>query len=122
MQKIGEESYRYPGPRPKSKEAALVMIADSVEAASRSLNHPTKANLKRLITEVINASLQDGQLDDSYFSLGELKHVANSFLSTLDTIYHPRVEYPGFDFENKKARAANINKNHDRNSKPAKTV
>ncbi len=122
MQTIGEESYRYPGPKPKSKEAALVMIADSIEAASRSLNHPTKTNLKRLITDIINASLQDGQLDDSYFSLGELKVVANSFLSTLDTIYHPRVEYPGFDFEKRKAKTADGNNDHDRNSKPAKTV
>jgi putative nucleotidyltransferase with HDIG domain len=123
MQKIGEESYRYPGPRPKTKEAALVMLADSVEAASRSLKKPTKANLKRLITEIFNANLQDGQLDESTFSLQELKQAAESFLSTLFTIYHPRMEYPGFDFEKRKTKAAaNGAKSNDRNPKPAKTV
>ena len=116
MQTIGEESYRYPGPRPRTKEAALVMLADSVEAASRSLKKPTKPNLKRLITEIFNSSLQDGQLDESSFSLSELKLAANSFLSTLDTIYHPRVEYPGFEFEKIPPKAAGTNKTNDRNS------
>jgi putative nucleotidyltransferase with HDIG domain len=116
MQTIGEESYRYPGPKPRTKEAALVMLADSVEAASRSLKKPTKPNLKRLITEIFNSSLQDGQLDESSFSLAELKLAANSFLSTLDTIYHPRVEYPGFEFEKIPPKPAGSKKNHDRNS------
>ncbi len=117
MQTVGEESYRYPGPRPRTKEAALVMLADSVEAASRSLKKPTKANLKRLISEIFNSNLQDGQLDESRFSLSELKIVANSFLSSMDTIYHPRMEYPGFEFEKKrpKQNAAHSNKNNDRN-------
>jgi putative nucleotidyltransferase with HDIG domain len=123
MQKIGEESYRYPGPRPNTKEAALVLLADSVEAASRSLKKPTKANLKRLITEIFNSNLQDGQLDESTFSLLELKQAAESFLSTLFTIYHPRMEYPGFDFEKRKIKtASNGNRSNDRNSKPAKKV
>jgi hypothetical protein len=115
MQTIGEESYRYPGPRPRTKEAALVMLADAVEAASRSLKKPTKPNLKRLITEIFNSSLQDGQLDESPFSLSELKLVANSFLSTLYTIYHPRVEYPGFEFEKKPPKPAPAKNNNDRN-------
>ena len=115
MQTVGEESYRYPGPRPRTKEAALVMLADSVEAASRSLRKPTNANLKRLISEIFNSNLQDGQLDESRFSLSELKIMANTFLSSLDTIYHPRVEYPGFEFEKKRAKQAAPHKNNDRN-------
>ncbi len=122
MHKIGEESYRYPGPRPRTREAAIVMLADAVEAASRSLNKPSKSNLKRLITEIINASMDDGQLDECPFSLQELKQVAHTFLVTLDTIYHPRVEYPGFDFEKRKNKASNAAKSNDRNSQPAKTV
>jgi putative nucleotidyltransferase with HDIG domain len=101
MYKVGEESYRYAGPKPKSKEAALVMLADSVEAASRSLEKPTQDNLKRVINEIFNNYLLDGQLDDSNLSLSELKTIASSFLSTLDTVYHPRIEYPGFNFEKK---------------------
>jgi putative nucleotidyltransferase with HDIG domain len=119
MQKIGEESYRYPGPIPKTKEAALIMLADSVEAASRSIKSPTKTNLKRVISDIFNNCLEDGQLDDSKFSLKELKTVAASFLDTLYTVYHHRVEYPGFDFEMKNLKEnQSPKKTNDRNSKP----
>jgi hypothetical protein len=118
MQKIGEESYRYPGPLPKSKGAALIMLADAVEAASRSLNKPTKSNLRRVISEIFNGALQDGQLDDCEISVKELVVVADSFLETLYTIYHPRVEYPGFEFEMKKKKKPNKKPNNDRNHKP----
>jgi len=121
MHKIGEESYRYPGPRPKSKEAALIMLADSVEAASRSLKSTTKANLKRVITDIFNNYIQDGQMDDSDFSLKELKSIANSFFTTLYTIYHHRLEYPGFDFESKmKLKPEKTIKSNDRNHKSTK--
>lgn len=104
LQKIGEEDYRYPGPRPRSKEAGLVMLADSAEAASRSLRSPTKDSLRRLITEIFNAYLQDGQLDDCDFTLRDLRTTAASFFSILYAVYHPRVEYPGFAFEPRKDR------------------
>ncbi len=112
LQKIGEEDYRYPGPRPKSKEAGLVMLADSAEAASRSLRTPTKDSLRRLITEIFNSYLQDGQLDDCDFSLRDLRTAAASFFSILYAVYHPRVEYPGFEFEGKKAKRAQAPRNH----------
>jgi putative nucleotidyltransferase with HDIG domain len=119
MQTIGEESYRYPGPAPQSKEAALIMLADSIEAASRSLKAPTRETLKRVITEIFENYLQDGQLDECDFSLRELKAIATAFHSTLYAIYHPRVEYPGFDFEMKKRKkAAEAKKNDDRNNQP----
>jgi putative nucleotidyltransferase with HDIG domain len=102
MHKIGEESYRYAGPIPKSKEAALIMLADSVEAAARSLKTPSRPSLRRVITEIFNNYIQDGQLDDCSFSFKELQTVASIFVSTLYSIYHPRVEYPGFDFEMKR--------------------
>jgi len=124
MHKVGEESYRYAGPKPKSKEAALVMLADSIEAASRSLEKPTEDNIKRLINDIFNNYLLDGQLDHSGLSLKELKTTASSFLTTLDTVYHPRIEYPGFNFEkkpNKKPKKTNTNKpKNDRNSQSAK--
>jgi hypothetical protein len=119
MQTIGEESYRYPGPAPQSKEAALIMLADSIEAASRSLKAPTRESLKRVITEIFENYLQDGQLDECDFSLRELKAIATAFHSTLYAINHPRVEYPGFDFEmEKKKKAAEAKKNDDRNNQP----
>jgi putative nucleotidyltransferase with HDIG domain len=117
MQKIGEESYRYPGTPPTSKEAALILLADSVEAASRSLKSPTRVTLKRLIKEIFENYLQDGQLDDCDFSLKELRTIASSFLSTLFTMYHPRVDYPGFEFEIRKPKKnEKKQKSHDRNN------
>ena len=122
MQEIGEESYRYPGPLPKKKEAALVMLADEVEAASRSLKAPSKPNLKRVISEIFNNALEDGQLDDCDISIKELRVTADSFLETLYSIYHPRVEYPGFEFEIKKKKKTNKKPSNDRNHKPTKKV
>mgnify|MGYP001062119220 CR=1 FL=1 len=119
-QTVGEESFRYPGPPPQSKEAGLVMMADAVEAASRSLKAPTKDNLKRVITDIINAALQDGQLDACDFSLRELRAAAAAFLTILYAIYHPRVEYPGFDFNGRPAakKAAAAKKDNDRDHQP----
>ena len=119
MQTIEEENYRYPGPPPQSKESALIMLADSVEAASRSLKSPTRESLKRVIIEIFENYLQDGQLDNSDFSLRELRAIAASFHATLYAIYHPRIQYPGFDFEiHKKKKPANGKKNHDRGPEP----
>jgi putative nucleotidyltransferase with HDIG domain len=119
MQKIEEENYRYPGPPPQGKEAALIMLADSVEAASRSIKSPSRENLKRLIIEIFENYLQDGQLDDCDFSLRELRAIAVSFHATLYTIYHPRIQYPGFDFEmKKKKKPANEKKTNDRGPEP----
>ena len=121
-QTVGEESFRYPGPAPQTKEAGLVMLADAIEAASRSLKAPTKDNLKRVITDIINGTLQDGQLDACDFSLRELRTVAAAFLTVLFAIYHPRVEYPGFNFEGPpkgQTRAGSKSKkNHDHHPQP----
>jgi len=119
QQTVGEESFRYQGPAPQTKEAGVVMLADSIEAASRSLKAPTKDNLKRVITDIINGTLQDGQLDACDFSLRELRTVAAAFLTILYAIYHPRIEYPGFSFEGKpKDAKKHPGKNNARNSKP----
>ncbi len=69
LHRIGEESYRYPGPRPQSKEAAIIMLADSVEAASRSLSSHDKDTLKRLIHDILQSYVEDGQLDECELSL-----------------------------------------------------
>ncbi|MBN2246808.1 MAG: HDIG domain-containing protein [Candidatus Aminicenantes bacterium] len=123
MQKIGEESYRYSGPKPQSKEAALVMLADSVEAASRTLKSPTRQNFKRVISEIFNNYLDDGQLDDCDLSLHELRTVADSFLDTLFNIYHQRIEYPGFNFEIPKKNNTDRKKTtNDRNNKQTKVL
>jgi hypothetical protein len=105
IEKIGEEAFRYPGPAPQTREAALVMLADSVEAASRSLKVRKEDNFKRVIRDIFDSYLEDGQLDDCSFSLKDLRTIAASFLATLEMVYQPRIEYPGFDFEMKKKRS-----------------
>lgn len=130
MHKVGEETFRYPGPTPQTQEAGLVMLADAVEAASRSLKIHKEDNLKRVIRDIFDSCLQDGQLDDCGFSLRELRAVAASFLATLKTVYQPRIEYPGFDFEGKKKKKTepgprNGNggwtNGHDRDHQPPET-
>lgn len=125
MQTVGEESYRYPGPVPKSRDSALIMLADSIEAATRSLKSPSEQSIKRLITEIFNRKIDDGQLDECDFSLKELRKIATSFANTLYSIYHPRVEYPGFDFEPKNKKnnqATKAKKKNDRNHKQPEQV
>jgi hypothetical protein len=98
-EKMGEEVYRYPGPKPQSKEAVIIMLADSVEAASRSLKSPTPENFKKVVKNIFDNYLADGQFDESNITLKELMLVASSFVQILSRAYHPRIKYPGFEFE-----------------------
>jgi len=121
LHRVGEESYRYPGPPPQSKEAALIMLADSVEAASRSLSSHDRDTLKRMIHEIFQNYVEDGQLDECDLSFKDLHKIAHSFLDTLDAIYHPRLKYPSFDFEGKKkSRQPQKKSNHGSNNQSAK--
>jgi hypothetical protein len=99
MQTVGEEHFRYPGPSRRSREAALVMMADAAEAASRSLRHPTSDNLKRVIQELFDNFIGSGELDDSGLTLKDIRAVGQSFLAMLESIHHARLGYPGSDFE-----------------------
>jgi cyclic-di-AMP phosphodiesterase PgpH len=89
-----ENDYRYPGRKPQSREAALVMLGDSIEAASRSLADPTPARLQGLVSRIINMKFTDGQLDDCDLTLKDLHVIAKSFSRILNSIYHTRPEYP----------------------------
>ena len=91
---VHESDYRYPGPKPQTREAALVMLADSIEAAARSLKDPTSARLQGLVNKIINTKFTDGQLDESDLTLRDLHVVAKSFHGVIAPIYHQRVEYP----------------------------
>jgi len=89
------ESYRYPGPKPTFKEAAVLMLADAVEAASRTIGDPTPARLKNLVHDIIWKRLQEGELDDSKLTMRDLRKIEESFLRTLSTqIFHGRIPYP----------------------------
>ena len=96
---VTEEEFRYPGPKPQTKEAGIIMIADAVEAASRTLDEPSPARLKGMIRQIIDYIFLDGQLNECDLTLRDLEKIANSFLRVLMGIHHQRVSYPGFDFE-----------------------
>lgn len=91
---VKEEDFRYHGPKPQSKEAAVISIADSVEAAVRSLAHPTHDQIETLVRNIIADRLQDGQLSDCDITLKELDKVAGALCETLKGIFHSRIEYP----------------------------
>lgn len=91
---IKEEDFRYPGPKPQTKEAGLVLVADGVEAASRTLGDPTPARIKGMVQKIINNIFSDGQLDECELTLKDLNHIAMSFTKTLSGIFHSRIEYP----------------------------
>lgn len=92
---ILESEFRYPGPRPDSKETGILMLADGVEAASRSLSDPTHKRLEALIETIVKARIEDGQLDNTGLTFRDLTKIKETFLTLLLGIYHVRVKYPG---------------------------
>ncbi|EDS76535.1 HD family phosphohydrolase [Clostridium massiliodielmoense] len=93
-EEINEEDFRYQGPIPESKEIAILMLADSVEAAVRSIKQPTKGKIEEMVNNIIKARLNEGQLDNCDLTLKDLEKIRKSFLKTLSGIYHQRIEYP----------------------------
>jgi putative nucleotidyltransferase with HDIG domain len=93
-QPVDDEPFRYPGPRPQSKETALVMLADGCEAAVRARKPDTVEQTDGVIRKVIGERLADHQLDDANLTLREIETIRQSFLDTLRGAYHPRIEYP----------------------------
>lgn len=89
-----ESSFRYPGPRPQSKEAGILMISDAVESASRTLTEPTPARIDSLVNELIQKRLDDGQLDECGLTLREIAEIRECLIKSLIGIYHGRVKYP----------------------------
>lgn len=93
-QVIDEHEFRYPGPKPQTREAGLVLLADAVEAASRTLSDPTPARIQGLVQKIINNIFIDGQLDECELTLKNLHEIAWSFNQILTGIYHQRIDYP----------------------------
>ena len=91
---INIDNFRYPGPKPQTRETALVMLADVVEAAARTLEHPTPSRIQGLVQQLINKLFSDNQLDECPLTLADLHRIARSFNKILNGIYHHRVEYP----------------------------
>jgi cyclic-di-AMP phosphodiesterase PgpH len=91
---VTEEEYRYPGPKAQTKESAIVGIADSVEAAVRSMSQPTPEQIEELVRKIISDRLQDNQFNECDLTLKELDKVANTLCESLKGIFHSRIEYP----------------------------
>lgn len=96
---LKKDDFRYPGPKPQSKEAGLLMCADTVEAAVRSLKDPTPAHIRNMVTKLVDARAHEGELDESGFTLRDLNCIKEKFVSILTGIYHKRIAYPGQEEE-----------------------
>lgn len=91
---VSESRFRYPGEKPQSKEAALVMLADAVEAAAKALEKPTPVKLEQLVKSLVEERLEDGQLSESNMTMGDLEKMSKAFVRVLSGMYHERIEYP----------------------------
>jgi hypothetical protein len=91
---VSRENYRYPGPKPQTRVAAIVMMADAVEAASRALTDPTPARISALVDRIINNIFLDGQIDECELTLKDISEIKKRFTYILTSIFHRRIEYP----------------------------
>jgi putative nucleotidyltransferase with HDIG domain len=103
---VPEAEFRYPGPKPRSKETAVLMLADAVEAAARSLNEPTPGRIRGVVNKILEARVKDGQLDESPITFEELAKIRDSFIPILTALFHARVHYPGVFAEEPRVRPA----------------
>lgn len=93
-QEVKEEGFRYPGPKPNTKETAIVLLADSVEAATRAMKEPNVPKIEEIVHKIINNKFIDGQLDECDLTLKDLEKISNVFIRILTGIYHTRINYP----------------------------
>jgi hypothetical protein len=118
-QSIDERDFRYPGPKPQTREAGLVLLADCVEAASRTLSDPTAARIQGMVQKIVNNIFIDGQLDECELTLKNLHEIARSFNRILAGIYHHRIDYPEPAYKEKGSGGRRTGE--DSNSEPSKT-
>jgi putative nucleotidyltransferase with HDIG domain len=104
IQEVSESNFRYPGPKPQSKEGAIFMMADSVEAAARTIDDPTPAKFQDMIRKILNAVILDDQLTETDLTFSDLDRIQDSFQRTLTSLYHHRIDYPGFEFGDRPTR------------------
>ncbi|HUF77682.1 MAG TPA: HDIG domain-containing protein [Thermoanaerobaculia bacterium] len=105
-EEVTEDRFRYPGPKPQNRVMGVLMLADGVEAASRTLAEPTELKIRGLVRKIVTDCLDDGQLDESDLTLADIRKVSRSFGRVLTNIYHQRIDYPGYDFEAEARKAA----------------
>ncbi len=101
---VQETDYRYPGPKPSTRILGILMIADAVEAASRTLIEPTPAKIRAMIQAIVDDCLRDGQFDDCDLTMRDLSIIVATLERTVTTVFHHRIDYPGFDFNRERTR------------------
>jgi hypothetical protein len=94
-EKLNPDDFRYPGPKPQSREAAIVMLADGVEASVRSLSSPNEETISQIIDTVIRKRLDEDQFSECPLTFAELSAIKESFIKTIMAMRHQRVKYPG---------------------------
>lgn len=97
LPRVEENNFRYPGPRPSTRESGIICLADSIESASRTIKKPTLAKIRTLVDDIVRLKINDGQLDECPLTLSELAIVKDSFASTLRSMLHSRIDYPKDD-------------------------
>jgi len=112
-----EEEFRYQGVLPESKEMSLLLLADSVEAASRTLDEPDMESITNLVEKIVDDSIKDGQLENSELSFKEIKVIKRCFIETLASMFHARIDYPNFDFNKREGNGNNNNKQNKNKNK-----
>jgi hypothetical protein len=120
-QEVLEADFRYPGPKPQSKEAAIIMMADSVEAASRTLSNPTAVQIQGMINRLVDAVVADNQLDECDITMRDISLIKMSFFKVLTGLYHRRIDYPGYDFRENGREAERVSLQNS-GSRQAKAV
>jgi len=107
-EEINEEDFKYLGPIPSTKEAGIVMLADSIEASVRSISDPTKGKIEEMVNKIIKDRLNEGQLDNCDLTLKDLEKIRKSFLKVLSGIYHQRIEYPVDKWKDKSVKGLDV--------------
>jgi membrane-associated HD superfamily phosphohydrolase len=91
---VDQDLFRYPGPKPQSREAAILMLSDGVEASVRSLDEKDEASIRAMVDRIVDARLEDGQLDDADLTMKHIAQIKDAFVGQLLGMYHSRIKYP----------------------------
>lgn len=100
---VNIEDFRYPGPKPQTREAVILMLADGSEASVRSLEEQSPENIRAIVKKIVDTVVSDGQFDESNITMRELTIIRESLINTLNNVYHERISYPGFNPPSEKA-------------------
>ena len=99
---VQENEFRYPGPKPHSKEMGILLLADAIEAGSRTVQEPTPGRIQGMIDQIVKNVLEDGQLDECDLTLKDIEKISAAFFWVLTNAFHHRIDYPGFDFNRRR--------------------